>query len=202
MTSKLSGTFLVLLAAFLMYADQASAVSSADIKKKITAQNANKYIGIGGRYGKLVDTVSKDKIIESDHFPPKSAYAYAKDKKIREIKERDMAAVSISYAEHRVLLTTGSGNEKGGFFNNWLADHFKKAEYYQAIEKNIQVYQQAGFLNQIKKGVLDALSVHEANGLITDAQRKALITEFKLDAYDKNFEKDKDRAEAVTVVHS
>lgn len=103
-------------------------------------------MGIGGRYGRLVDTVSKDKIIESDHFPPKSAYAYAKDKSIRAIKERDMAAVSISYAEHRVLLTTGSANVKGGFMNQWLADHFKAGQYYDAIDKNIQIYKEAGFL--------------------------------------------------------
>lgn len=159
-------------------------------------------MGIGGRYGRLVDTVSKDKIIESDHFPPKSAYAYAKDKHIREIKERDMAAVSISYAEHRLLLTTGSANEKGGFMNQWLADHFKAGQYYDAIDKNIQIYKEAGFLNQIKKGVEDGLSVHVANKLITDAQREALIKKYGLDGYDKNFEKDKDRMEAVKVVHA
>lgn len=165
-------------------------------------KNAYKYIGIGGRYGRLVDTVSRDKLIESDHFPPKSVYAHAKDKKIRNIKERDMAACSISYAEHRKLLTTGSANEKGGFMNQWLSDHFAKGEYYQAIEKNIQLYKEAKFLNQVKRGVKDGLSVHVANNLINNAQRLALIAEFKLDSYDKNFENDKDRAEAYKVVHA
>lgn len=112
-----------------------------------------------------------------------------------------MAAVSISYAEHRALLTTGSANEKGGFFNNWLADHFKAGQYYEAIDKNIQVYKEAGFLNQIKKGVLDGLLIHEANKLINDAQRKALIKKYDLETYDKNLEKDKDRIEAVKVIH-
>lgn len=160
-----------------------------------------KYIGIGGRYGKLADTVSKDKIIESDHFPPKSTYSYAKDKKIREIKERDMGAVSISYAEHRTFLTTGSANEKGGFMNQWLADHFKAGEYYEAIDKNIQLYAEAKLLDHIKKGVMDALLVHQANGLITDSQRKTLIKNYKLNGFDKNLENDKDRKEAVSVVH-
>ncbi len=128
-------------------------------------------------------------------------YSHAKDKHIREIKERDMAAVSISYADHRALLTTGSANEKGGFFNQWLADHFKSGQYDQAIEMNIKVYEQDGILPHIKRGVLDGLAVHVANKLITDAQRKALIKEFSLDTYDKNFEKDKDRAEAYKVVH-
>ncbi|KAJ6646311.1 hypothetical protein Bhyg_01522 [Pseudolycoriella hygida] len=199
---KVSTIFLIVLVTHILYSEAAKSVTSADIKKKITAANANKYIGIGGRYGRLVDTVSKDRIIESDHFPPKSVYSYAKDKHIREINERDMGAVSISYAEHRTLLTTGSANEKGGFMNQWLADHFKKGEYYQAIEKNIQLYVEAKFLNQIKKGVMDALEVHVANKLITDAQRKTLIKQFSLDTYDKNFEKDKDRTEAFKVVHA
>lgn len=47
----------------------------------------------------------------------------------------------------------------------------------------------------------DGLLVHVANKLITDAQRKALIKKYNLDSYDKNFEKDKDRMEAVKVVH-
>lgn len=148
-----------------------------------------------------MDTVSKDKIIESDHFPPKSGYSHAKDKHIREISERDMAAVSISYAEHRALLTTGSANVAGGFMNQWLADHFKAGEYYEAIDKNIQIYKEAGFLNQIKKGVLDGLSIHVANTLINDTQRKALIKKYDLESYDKNIEKNKDRMEAVKVVH-
>ncbi len=112
-----------------------------------------------------------------------------------------MAAISISYADHRALLTTGSANIKGGYFNQWLADHFKSGEYDQAIDKNIQVYKEDGILPHIKRGVLDGLAVHVTNKLITDAQRKALIKKFDLASYDKNFEKDKDRAEAYKVVH-
>ncbi len=177
------------------------AVTPADVKKKITAANASKYIGIGGPYGRLGDTVSKDKIIECDHFPPKSVYAYAKDANIKAIKERDMAAVSIAYADHRALITTGSANEKGGFFNQWLADHFKNGRYDLAIEMNIEVYEQDGILPHILRGVLDGLALHVVNKLITDTQRTALIKQFGLDKYDKNFEKDKDRAEAYKVVH-
>lgn len=51
-----------------------AAVTSAEIKKQIREKNSYKYIGVGGRYSWLADTVSKDKIIESDHFPPKSAW--------------------------------------------------------------------------------------------------------------------------------
>lgn len=98
-----------------------------------------KYIGIGGRYGRLADTVSKDKIIERDHFPPKISYPHAKDPNIKAIKERDMPACSISYDDHRTLLTTGSANVKGGFMNQWLADHFTKGEYYEAINNYIQL---------------------------------------------------------------
>lgn len=112
-----------------------------------------------------------------------------------------MGAVSISYDEHRKFLTTGSANTGGGFMNQWLADHFAKGEYYEAINKNIKLYDEAGFLNQIKKGVMDGLLVHQSNGLITDAEKKALIKNYKLDGYDKNLEKDKDRIEAVAVVH-
>lgn len=85
--------------------------------------------------------------------------------------------------------------------NQWLADHFKAGEYYEAIDKNIQLYAEAKLLDHIKKGVMDALLVHQANGLITDSQRKALIKNYKLDGFDKNLEKDKDRKEAVSVVH-
>lgn len=180
----------------------AGATTSADIKKKITKQNAATYIGIGGTYGRLVDTVSKDKIIESDHFPPKSTYPHAKDKNIREIKERDMAACSVSYFEHRSLLTTGSGNEKGGYMNNWLADHFKLGQYYQAVDMNIQIYKEHKILDICKKGVMDALLVHEKNKLITDAQRLDLIKKYSLDTYDKKFESGTDREEAVKVVQA
>lgn len=149
-----------------------------------------------------MDTVSKKNIIESDHFPPKSTYSHAKDQKIRELNERDMGAVSISYAEHRKLLTTGNANEKGGYMNNWLSDHFAKGEYFEAINKNIQLYVEAGFLNKIKKGVMDALIYHEQNGLITDAQRNTLIKDFQLENYDKNLEKDSDRIDASNVIHA
>lgn len=111
-----------------------------------------------------------------------------------------MAACSISFADHRKLLTTGNGNEKAGYFNQWLADKFAAGKYGEAIDMNIQVYLEYKILDPIKKGVMDGLQVHKANKLINDAQIKALITKYKLDGYDKTLEKVKERAEAVALV--
>jgi len=116
-----------------------------------------------------------------------------------------MGAVSMSYAAHRILLTTGSGNEKAGYFNNWIIDHFEKGEYYDGIQKNIQVYKEDKILDPLKKGVSDALKIHVTNKLITDTQRNALIKEFALDQFDKDLEtleKNKDRIEAEKVVQA
>lgn len=113
-----------------------------------------------------------------------------------------MGAISMSYAAHRILLTTGSGNEKAGYFNNWIIDHFEVGQYYEGIQKNIQVYKEDKILDALKKGVMDTLKIHVTNQLITDAQRTALIKEFALDGYDKKLEMDKDRIEAVKVVQA
>ncbi len=56
-------------------------------------------IGLGGRYGFMKTIVSKNNIIDSDHFPPKSIFASARDANIKALSADSW---------HRKLITTGT----------------------------------------------------------------------------------------------
>lgn len=116
------------------------------------------------------------------------------------IEERNMGAVSLTYDEHRVFWTTGSSHGAQATLAE-LSRLMSEGKYAEAIDENIGMYLDAHFFPKYKKGVMDALLVHEANKLLTSAQRLAIIRKYTLDAYDRVFEADKERVEALTIIH-
>lgn len=129
-------------------------------------------------------------LIESDHFPPKASYKYAKmdalGNKIRMISQRNMAAVSLRFEHHRQFITTGSSKKA----QKLMRDLFEAGNYFEAISVNIGWYRsnpdrqgeaRDRFDQYIKQGVRDALEIHVKNGLIDQKQRELLIQRHQLD---------------------
>ncbi len=117
------------------------------------------------------------------------------------MNERDMGACSLTYDEHRILPTTGSTLAAQATLAE-LSKSMSEGKYAKAIGDNIQIYLEAHLLPKYKKGVLDALQVHQTNKLITKAEKDAIIAKYSLLTFDPVPERDPERMEAVKIVQA
>ncbi|MDX2165247.1 MAG: serine protease, partial [Gammaproteobacteria bacterium] len=134
---------------------------------------------MAGLYGDMLH-YSKKKIIESDHFPPKSVYKMAKDAHIKNLSETQMVSLNLKYQVHRKFITTGSRKEVVEFRAR-QEKFFAQGKYYDAIDINIEEYQKAGIITDGNKSALaKGLDLHVTNKLITAQQRHNLIAKYNL----------------------
>lgn len=132
----------------------------------------------GGRYGSMLK-YSKQKLVESDHFPPKSVYAGAPSRsRVARVEVADMASLNLEYHVHRPFITTGRRAEAVAF-RALQHDDFAAEKWRDAIVRNMDEYKKAHIMTPNNKGgVQNALSQHVTNGLLTQTQAHALLTKY------------------------
>ncbi|OXA39952.1 hypothetical protein Fcan01_25397 [Folsomia candida] len=165
-------------------------------------------VGIGGTYGVLRDTASRQGVVESDHFPPKSIYQYSPDPELQKLAETDMPALSMKRRLHREFTTTGAKVYKESLqktmntatgelnynrkFVTKLKEHMANGEYYKVVWLSVEEYRKSlgdkthrqhneDTFEKYKAGIYDALKVHVKLGMITEDERTKLRKEFQLD---------------------
>lgn len=146
---------------------------------EIKAAVIKKFEGEGGTYASLKRLYSSRQKIESDHNPPKSVYAFAKDKNIRNLTDGQMAAVTLDYQEHRDFITTGSSKVEKDFRQEQM-NFFEQGNYQAAIKLNWNAYIDAGVFDNIKAGLVECLKVHVKNGLLTQTESDQMAKDYNL----------------------
>lgn len=165
--------------------------------------NVDDFVGLGGTYGVLRVIASLEGVIESDHFPPKSIYEFAKHKDISDLQYNEdiMPALSLPYQVHKNFATTYAVVDRGNLYRSEfvtkLAELMAEGEYYEVVRLSVEQYRDnlgVGFtkgqpnnpkdrtatMDRYKKGILDALQVHVKLRMITEDQRELIVKEFNL----------------------
>ena len=132
-------------------------------------------VNVGGEHGQTKKS-SEQNLVESNHFPPASAYERTPYSHISRDK---MPAITMHYADHRVVASTGSSKAA----QQWRATQnalLKKNQFARAMEmdikdmKNVTLHSQ-GDSRYLENGMVEAINYAQTSGLITTTEQTELI---------------------------